>query len=124
MNRDQRLYWAMRLGLAALWLWTGYVSWFAFPHATSFEWLRQVGLSKHLVWVLGGASVLDAVMGALSLVAPSKRLWQAQFVLVAGYTLIIAVCLPHFLFHPFGPLTKNVAVLACLAYLAGAEKRA
>jgi hypothetical protein len=119
-----KLYWSMRLGLAALWLWTAYVSWFAFPHATSFEWLRQVGLTKHLTVVLAGASALDFLMGALSLAMPSKRLWQAQFVLVAGYTLIIALCLPQFLFHPFGPLTKNVAVLACLAYLVTAEKRA
>lgn len=120
--KSQRLYWSMRLGLAALWLWTAYVSWFVFPHATSFEWLRQVGLSKHLSLVLAGASALDALMGVLALVAPSKRLWQVQFILVAGYSLILALCLPHLLFHPFGPLTKNVAVLACLAYLASSDK--
>jgi hypothetical protein len=114
----------MRLAMAALWLWTAYVSWFVFPHASSFEWLRQVGLTKHLPIVLASASVLDGLMGLLSLAMPSKRLWQAQFVLVACYTLIVAVCLPQFLFHPFGPLTKNVAVLACLAFLASAEKRA
>jgi hypothetical protein len=119
-----RLYWSMRLGMAALWLWTAYVSWFVFPHSTSFEWLRQVGLTKHLDLVLGGASVLDGVMGLLSLAMPSKRLWQAQFALVAGYSLIITLCLPQFLFHPFGPLTKNLAVLACLAFLASVEKRA
>jgi hypothetical protein len=118
-----KLYWSMRLGLAALWLWTAYVSWFVFPHATSFDWLRQVGLNSHLSIVLGGASLLDALMGVLSLALPSRRLWQAQFVIVAGYSLILAVCLPQFLFHPFGPLTKNVAVLACLAYLASVEKR-
>lgn len=119
-----KLYWSMRLGLATLWLWTAYVSWFVFPHATSFEWLRQVGLSKHLVLVLGGASVLDALMGVLSVAMPSRRLWQAQFAIVAGYSLIIAISLPQFLFHPFGPLTKNIAVLACLAYLASVEQRA
>jgi hypothetical protein len=123
MNGNQRLYWFMRLGMAALWIWTAYVSWFAFPHATSFDWLRQVGLSKHLALVLGGASALDLLMGVLSLALPSKRLWQAQCVLVAGYSLILALCLPQFLFHPFGPLTKNIAVLGCLAYLASVEKR-
>jgi hypothetical protein len=118
-----KLYWSMRLGMAALWLWTAYVSWFVFPHATSFEWLRQVGLTKHLAIALGGASVIDGLMGLLSLAMPSRRLWQAQFALVAGYTLIVAYCLPQFLFHPFGPLTKNVAVLACLAFLISTEKR-
>jgi hypothetical protein len=121
--KGQRLYWFMRLGMAALWIWTAYVSWFAYPHATSFEWLRQVGLTRHLALVLGAASVLDLAIGVLSLAFPSKRLWQTQFMLVAAYTVIIAVCLPYFLFHPFGPLTKNVAVLGCLAFLTSTEKR-
>ncbi len=113
----------MRLAMAALWLWTAYVSWFVFPHAASFDWLRQVGLTGHLALILGGASVLDGLLGVLSLSWPSKRLWRAQFVVVAGYSLILALFLPQFLFHPFGPLTKNVAVLACLAYLVSTEKR-
>jgi hypothetical protein len=44
-------------------------------------------------------------------------------VLVAFYSVAVSVGLPEFLIHPFGPITKNMAVLACLAYLAIREKR-
>jgi len=42
--------------------------------------------------------------------------------LVRLSSLAITIWLPEFLIHPFGPITKNIAVLACLTYLIIVEK--
>lgn len=118
-----RLYWAMRLGMAFLWIWTAFVSWFIHPQAESMEWLHRLGLTYRTDLVLAGACLLDLLMGIASCAFASRRIWQCQFAVVAVYSLAIVVWLPEFLFHPFGPITKNMAVLACLAYLSIVEKR-
>jgi hypothetical protein len=118
-----RLYWAMRIGIACIWVWTAIVSWWFFPHAQSIEWLRRLGLTSHTNLLFTAAFATDAAMGIASLAFASRWLWQAQFVLVAFYTVAVAVGLPEFLVHPFGPVSKNLTVLACLAYLAIMEPR-
>lgn len=62
-------------------------------------------------------------MGLASCTLASRRLWQFQFLLVVFYSIAIAVWLPAFLIHPFGPISKNIAVLGCLAFLGVMEKR-
>jgi branched-subunit amino acid ABC-type transport system permease component len=98
--------------------WTAYVSWFVYPQAESLDWLRRIGLSQQVYLWFVGACVFDFLMGLASAVFSSRLLWQAQIIAVIFYTLAIAIFLPEFLIHPFGPITKNLAVLACLAYLA------
>ena len=66
---------------------------------------------------------LDASLGLFSLFRPSKRLWQAEFLVTAFYTVVLAVCLPWTWGHPLGPLTKNLPVLATMLYLAMQETR-
>lgn len=112
-----RLYWAMRMTMAFIWIWTAFTSWFIFPHAQSLEWLRQVGLTHNAVPAFVAACFLDLAMGVVSCFFPSRRIWQLQFVVVVFYSIAIAVCIPTFIFHPFGPVTKNMTVLCCLAYL-------
>jgi hypothetical protein len=73
--------------------------------------------------LFNAACATDMAMGIASLAFATRRLWQAQLVLVAFYTVAVSLGLPEFLLHPFGPVTKNMAVLACLAYLAIMEKR-
>lgn len=114
----QRLYWLMRIGMAFIWIWTAYVSWFVYPQAESMDWLRRIGLTQQVYLWFVGACVFDLLMGIASLLFASRLLWQAQIIAVIFYTLAIAIFLPEFLIHPFGPITKNLAVLACLAYLA------
>ena len=120
----QRLYWAARLGMAFLWLWTAASSWFFFPHEQSIGWLRQLGIAFHPDLCFAAACLADLAMGAATLFFPSRRLWQGQMVLVAFYSVAIAFGLPEFLFEPFGPLTKNIMVLVCLALLAAMEGNA
>lgn len=117
-----RLYWAIRLGMAFIWIWTAMVSWFIYPHTESLNWLRRLGLTRHTDFWLMGACLLDMFMGLASALCSSQLLWQLQFAIVIFYSCAIALWLPEFLIHPFGPITKNIAVLACLAYLAIIEK--
>lgn len=119
----QQLYWAMRLSIAVVWLWTAITSWYLYPHEDSLMWLRQVGLSHDPVFWLASACLFDLLMGIASAVWTSKKLWQMQFVIIVLYTLVIAFYLPQFLFHPFGPIIKNIPVLACLTFLTCMEKR-
>lgn len=118
-----RLYWCIRLGIAFIWIWTAYVSWYVHPHADSLELLRKTGITNHTELVLAASCLLDLVMGIASCVYARSFVWRSQLLLVAGYTVVIGACLPQFLFDPFGPITKNVAVLGCLAFLALSDRR-
>lgn len=118
-----RLYWCMRFGIAFIWLWTAYVSWFVAPHGESIALLRQAGIVEHTALVFAASCVLDLVMGVASCIYARSRIWWLQALIVACYTVIISVLLPAYLFHPFGEISKNLAVLSCLAFLALAERR-
>jgi len=117
-----RLYWAMRLGMAFIWLWTAYVSWYLYPQAESIAWLQRSGITSHTGQVFAASCLADLLMGIGSLVHARPWLWWMQCALVAGYSLVIALFLPEFLIHPFGPLTKNIILIAGLAFLALYEK--
>jgi hypothetical protein len=113
----RRLYWSARLGMAFIWLWTAASSWFFFPHAQSIMWLQRLGIAFHPDWYFMAACLADLAMGAATLFFASRVLWRAQIVLVVFYSIAIVIGLPEFMFEPFGPISKNVAVLVCLALL-------
>lgn len=103
------------VAIALMWLITAYVSWFAWPHAESRSWLAACGVPA--AWqepMLLAASVTDAAIGVLLLLRPRRWLWAAQLALVGGYTAMLSVFLPDFWRHPFGPLTKNLPLLALM----------
>lgn len=107
-----------RLVLAMLWLWTAYVSWFAWPRQDSLAWLAACGVpASWQVPMLAGASVLDAAIGCALLWRPPRWLWLLQLALVGGYSAILSVALPVFWLHPFGPVSKNVPILVLLLLL-------
>jgi hypothetical protein len=118
-----RLYWSIRLGIGFIWLWTAFVSWFAYPHAESIDLLRRTGFTAHTELVFAASCLLDLAMGIASCMYASAILWWSQFLLVAAYSIVIGIFLPEFLLHPFGPITKNIFVLICLAILALADRR-
>lgn len=61
---------------------------------------------------------------AWALRPPWRRwLWPAQALLILFYTVWIAVRLPEFLWHPYGPLTKNLPMLATLWLLYQLEEK-
>jgi uncharacterized protein YbjT (DUF2867 family) len=103
------------LAMAALWLWTAAVSWFGWPHAESRAWLGACGVPEAAQEaLLLAASGTDAAIGLLLLLRPRRWLWAVQLVLAGGYTVVMSWCLPGFWLHPFGPLSKNLPLLALM----------
>ena len=43
--------------------------------------------------------------------------WWSQVALMLFYTAVLTVFLPEFWWHPYGPLSKNLPILAVLALL-------
>ncbi|NMG75921.1 SDR family oxidoreductase [Aromatoleum diolicum] len=104
--------------LALIWIATGVASAFLYPVEDSLGLLEPVGLRGDPALVtLYAASALDIAMGVACLAGAGRRLWGIQILLVLGYTALVALCLPEQLIHPFGPVTKNMAVLALLIVL-------
>lgn len=115
----------MRGVLALIWIWTALCSVWLYPVADSLALLEQVSLQGSFARLaLYGAAGLDLLLGVATLAWPGRRLWWMQMALIGIYTLIIAIALPEFLFHPFGPVLKNAAVLALLLMLLSEEDRA
>ena len=92
-----------------------------YPVEASYELLAQVGIAGALAPVmLYGAALLDLAFGVgiYALKPPQRRwLWRAQAMLIVGYSLIIAWFLPEYWLHPFGPLLKNIPMLAVILTL-------
>lgn len=115
--------WMSRLTLALIWISTGLISAFVFPQDESLRLLAPLGLAGWpAMLALYGAATLDLVLGVATLKTPGVRLWWWQIALVSGYSLIIALTLPEYLLHPFGPVTKNLAVIALLLNLLSEER--
>jgi hypothetical protein len=126
LRTQARLGWLLpllRLTLALVWIVTGLLSFGLFPRDDSYALLADTGIVPALQpLMLYGAAALDLGFGLATLVPPAGarwrgRLWLAQIALVGIYTLIIAWRLPEFWLHPFGPLLKNLPILAILVLL-------
>ena len=111
----------LRASLAAVWIWTALVSLGLYPREHSLALLARVGATGWVAGLLlGGAAVLDGALGLATLwLSPRWRpwLWQAQAALVLGYTALITWRLPEQWLHPFGPVLKNLPILAILLLL-------
>ena len=121
LRRDAQLAWVvplLRLGVAITWIVTGLVSAFVYPVDASLALLARTGLHGQLALLaLYGAATLDIALG-LSTLTPFRR-WSyiAQLLLIAFYTLVISLRLPEFWAHPYGPVLKNLPMLAAIAAL-------
>jgi uncharacterized protein YbjT (DUF2867 family) len=114
----------LRLAIAFVWIATAIVSAFVYPLGASYELLARTGIPPHLrPLMLYGAALFDLAMGLGTLLLRRRRwLWRMQFTLIGFYTIVIALRLPEFLVHPYGPLTKNVPMLAAIWLLYELEK--
>lgn len=115
----------LRLSIAAVWLTAGVVSMGVYPVEDSYLLLEQVGITGMLAPVaLYGAASLDIVFGLATLFMRQRRLlWIAQATLIILYTITITIFLPEFWLHPFGPLVKNLPILAAILLLYQLEQR-
>jgi uncharacterized protein YbjT (DUF2867 family) len=109
----------LRFSIAAVWLWTGLVSLALYPRASSYELLARTGAPEPLfALLLYGAAALDLALGAATLLLRRRRvLWLLQLALILGYTLIITVKLPEYWLHPYGPVLRNLPLMAAIYVL-------
>lgn len=124
-----RLSWTLpllRLSIALVWIVTGIVSFGMYPVHLSYELLARTGAPP--AWqplLLYGAAGFDLLLGVLTLWPLRRRrwLWLAQAGLILFYTAVITWKLPEFWLHPYGPVLKNLPMLAALALLAALDDR-
>ena len=116
----------LRFSLGFLWLWSGVQ-----PALTaadvSLDLLGRTGIAAE--WQAAAfytSSALDVFFGILCFTKfrNYRLLWLAQFVVVLGYSVIVACRLPEMWLHPFAPLVKNVPILAALWVLGSRHERA
>ncbi|RZJ12786.1 MAG: SDR family oxidoreductase [Rubrivivax sp.] len=116
----------LRLSLAVVWLVTAVVSVAVYPKVQSFELLARADVPTELQpAALWGAAGLDLVFGLLTLWPPRRArwLWAVQALLITFYSAVIAMELPEFWAHPYGPMVKNLPILAVLITLWVLEPR-
>ena len=111
----------LRVALAFLWIWTAAVSFGLYPVQDSLALLARVGLTGSMASAaLYGAAAFKLLLGLLTLARPAQRrrlLWAAQLALIAGYTVLISLFLPEYWLHPYGPISKNLPILAAIGML-------
>jgi uncharacterized protein YbjT (DUF2867 family) len=106
----------LRFSIAAVWIATAIVSFGLFPVEDSYRLLQRTGIPAQLQpLMLYGAAGFDLALGLGILLLRRRRwLWLAQLALIGFYSIVIAWRLPEFLLHPYGPLTKNLPMLAAI----------
>jgi uncharacterized protein YbjT (DUF2867 family) len=104
----------LTLSIAMVWLWTGWISAFVYPAEESYRMLSRVGIEGGLApLVLYGASLADFVLGlALLLRWRLRQVVTVQIAIMLAYMGVISLFLPEYWLHPFGPLIKNLPLLA------------
>lgn len=115
----------LRVSIALVWIVTGIVSLGLYPVEDSYRLLARTGIPASLQpLMLYGAAVLDLLIGlGVLLLRRRGALWLLQFAVILGYTLIITVKLPEFWLHPYGPILKNLPMLAAIGLLYELETR-
>ncbi|WP_031432997.1 NAD(P)H-binding protein [Methylomarinum vadi] len=106
----------LRLSIAMVWLWSGLVSLFFYPHELSYDLLAGTGISGIAApLALYGLALMDIALGLATLMlSRPRRLLLLQFGIVLLYTLTVGISLPEFWLHPFGPIVKNIPLLIAL----------
>ena len=120
------LEYALIWSLAIMWIWTAITSAFLYPVDKSYELLAATGLTgQYATTALFGASALDFLIGIALMFRFQLRVFcWFQIALILTYTAILSVAIPDLWLHPFGPLTKNIPILAViLVVLAFQEKK-
>lgn len=106
----------LRLSLAVMWIVTAVVSAWIYPVEDSLALLARTGLTGTVgVLALHAAAALDFAFGVATLALRRRQwLYRLQAALIIGYTVVISVCLPEFWAHPYGPVLKNLPILAMI----------
>lgn len=115
----------LRFAVAVMWFFAAIVSMGPYPVPESLALLRSIGAPPAAApLLLIGAVLLNLAFGVCSLLPRRPRwLWSAQIALVLAYTAIISWKLPALWLEPFGPVAKNIPILALLLILRQLDRR-
>ncbi len=115
----------LRFTIAFLWIVSGIVSAFVFPVEQSYDMLAQAGITG--IWaplMLYSAAAVDFILGIATLLAYRINLvGMVQIALIVIYSVIISFALPEQWIHPFGPVTKNLPLVAATLIMMVLERR-
>jgi hypothetical protein len=127
VRRDAKLRWLLPLlrgSIAIVWIVTGLVSLGIYPVGDSYALLERTGVSAALApLMLYGAAAVDLAIGIAIFLVRKKWIWRIQLLLIGFYTAVIAWKLPEFLIHPYGPVLKNLPMLAAIWLMLEFEER-
>ena len=115
----------LRVSIALMWFFAGIVSLGPYPVEKSLALLVDIGAPPALApLLLYGAAAVDIGFGVMILLPRRPAwLWSAQIAIVLVYTAIITWRLPALWLEPFGPVAKNLPILALLLLLKQLEAR-
>ncbi len=113
------------ISIAAVWIGSGLVTLFGFPHQTSEAWLLRVGIPEAWTGVtLLFTSLLDIVLGiAMFFRRPLRLVLALQLFLILGFSTILTLGMPEWWLHPFGPLLKNLPLFCATLLLWALARR-
>lgn len=103
----------LQFSLGLLWLYTAWVSAFAYPQAQSLGLIAQTGLDDiHIqITALYLAVTCNFIIGLALIFNYRPRSFAGlSLLLMLSYTLIISLYLPQMWIHPFAPLAKNLPI--------------
>jgi uncharacterized protein YbjT (DUF2867 family) len=112
-----------RIALALLWLLSGILGWFA----PAESW-RDLAAALDRIGIAAAPlaqtfCAIDVAIGVLILAGWRPPLLAGlQILVVAGYTIVLSLLAPGLWLHPFGPLLKNLPILALIAVWAILER--
>lgn len=113
-------YFPMMIALGAIsfiWIWSGISSLISWDE--SYKLMKEIGANHQasILFIYLG-SIVDIVLG-ISVFWKSKRnqILLAQVLFILIYTVILTLLAPHYWFHPFGVLSKNIPLIALSFYL-------
>lgn len=110
-----RARWLLRAGMAAVWLTEGLVPKILFQQREELWIVEHTGLAfGRPATVLAVIGAIQLASGVLALVLEGKALRWVLGAQIAGLVLlplVVSWFVPWLWFHPFGPFTKNLAVI-------------
>lgn len=104
--------------LAILWLVSGGLPLHPDTAQAGLAALQQLGIPMQWQTPLMWAGMLtDLLLAYLTLQTDRRLTWLLELCVVIAYTLLLSVATPALWLHPFGPLLKNLPIVALFYWL-------
>ena len=117
------LFWLKPLlqsSLSAMWISAGLLS-ALFAQQLGLDLLMRLGLNAPTAKIaFASACLLDVALG-IACLRPSRALWFLQLAVIVFYTAALSMSAPGLWLDPFGPLVKNIPLVALILGLIALE---